>query len=685
MFGYTVGTEFNTQSGGIQQILAMTANSVILSGENSAETEVYLDRKVFEKNISEKRIEMRLPIAAPIELTKYQKEFASDKIKYMHAMQEVVEQGNKPTTRITYLKVIELVETLHPETMCSKHPGWKTLCKYWKRFVSSDYELEALACKKRDCRTRLSVATEAHLSAFINTAFSNSNSNIIKNYYRSYIRKAKKAAIENDEIKVVSQRTFRRRLGQLNEVSLKLNNPNLTQKERNRLLLSLQKKIKTHFALQRVELDRVCFNLCLIDDDTQVVTPSISLYLAIDVYTRAIISVVLDFGSENKIGVLNSLRNIFTSTDNLPFSGRPESIVLDNGPGYNNTLIKKLAESLSVNIVYCPSNHPEKKPFIESFNNNFRNSCLKGTHIETASGEFTIGLNSLVAKRTDKGASQTKPPKDVANLTVNDFKRLLNTYLVDYHNTPHPSTGKTPSELWKASLINTPRDHYSYDDVKKAFHVELFQDTSKLQPNGSVRCNKQVFESAELRELYGKLKEFGCNETPQVKVYFDHFDARQVTVTAMPYGSHKQIEVVARNIEVHDSPEPISFNELNKTANITESIDIEGVIPLNTGNVLKIEQFYPISKRRSPKRGPATPSYEDNNKAGLMTQARIQKSHKITSMQHVDVKSNPPPQEATRGAGLNENVRNVHETFEEDDVIHSSFDEFENKHGKDKW
>ncbi|MCL1065715.1 hypothetical protein L2735_02690 [Shewanella olleyana] len=669
----------------------MTPNNVVLSGENSAEQEQLLDRKLFEHEINEKRLSMRLPITTPIELTEYQKEFASDKLKYMHVMHDIVEEGHRPSTHSTYLKVIETVEKLHPETMCNKHPAWKTLCKYWKRFVNSDFEAEALACKKRDCRTRLNTATENFLSVFIGKAFSNSNSNVVKNYYRSYTRQAKKAAVENENIKIVSQRTFRRRLKQLNEVSLKLNNPNLSEKERNKLSLSLCSSIKTQYALQRVEVDRVCLNLCLIDDNTHFPTPSISLYLAIDAYTRAIVSVVVDFGAENKLGVLNSLRNIFISNENLPYSGRPESIVLDNGPGYNNTLIKKLAESLSINLVHCPSNHPEKKPFIESFNRNLRNNCLKGTEITTASGEFTIGLNSYLGKRTDHKALLQKRPKDVANLLVSDFKRLLNTYMVHYHNTVHPSTGKTPNELWHESMIETPRDHFNYESIKHAFHVELFRASSKLQSNGTVYCQKQIFESEELRALYGTLKDFGRHQSPIVKIYFDKYDARQVTVVATHPVDNTKIEIIARNVNVFKNEDPISFDDLNGHLSVTANIDINDIIDPKTPNALNIEKFCPVSKRRSPKRGPSIPSYEANNMLDLNTEERITKSQKITKMKDVDVLANIPPPEPEselEPTSLPEdNSQLVSEDLLEDNVNDTGLNVFEDDddEGEDVW
>lgn len=648
MFGYTVGTQFDTASGGIQQILALTDNSVLLTGQDTASHEELVARDDFESLISKEHLVVKLPNVTPIELTEYQQEFMVDKLKYMQVMYDVVQRGLPPTTESTYREVIRIVEQLHPETICQKHIAWKTLCRHWKNYISSDCDEQSLACKKRNGRTRLNVATEAFLKHHIAMAFSNSESTVVKNYYRHYAIEAKEQSYNNPEIKVVSNKTFKRYLNQLNEIDIKLKRKNITEKEANRLSYELRQSIKTHFAMQRVEVDRVCFSLSLIDDVTLLPTETVSLYLAIDVYTRAIVSVVLDFGAENQLGVLNSLRNIFTRSENLPFAGKPVSIVMDNGPGYNSAMTKRVAESLGANIIYCPSNSPQKKPFAERFNKTLRTNCLQGTVLTTASGEFTVGLNSYLGKRTGKDPASKNPPKKVADLFVSDFKRMLNAYLVEYHNTEHPSINKTPAQAWAESNANTPRDVVCYENVRECFHAELCKHTNKLQANGLVICKSQKFSSAELKSLYGKLKDFGSENNPDVRVYFDHHDARSVTVTATLPGATTPTKYIAYHIDEQARETPISFDELNGTKPVTMDIYHDEIVKIGNGNRLQIKEFFKQKNRKSPRRGPEIPSYENNNERHLDTEERIVQSHLITSKKNADV--------VTKSAELSEGV-----------------------------
>ena len=74
--------------------------------------------------------------------------------------------------------------------------------------------------------------------------------------------------------------------------------------------------------------------MCLIDDETGKPTEPLKIYIAVDVYSRMPLAVTVGFDSENKECVLNLLRNMFLSDQNLIASGMPISIFMDNNKEY---------------------------------------------------------------------------------------------------------------------------------------------------------------------------------------------------------------------------------------------------------------------------------------------------------------------------------------------------------------
>ena len=105
--------------------------------------------------------------------------------------------------------------------------------------------------------------------------------------------------------------------------------------------------------------------------------------------------------------------------DSFNTHGIPDSITHDNGPCYNSGNWRKFAKTWGFNIRPCTPEHPQSNGIAERF----MGVLVKVVHAAVASGQ-----DPKVAVR----------------------RRLLN-----YRNTPHPSTGKTPAELMIRRQIKT--------------------------------------------------------------------------------------------------------------------------------------------------------------------------------------------------------------------------------------
>jgi len=643
MSGFNVNSKLHNSAGGIETLIFSDLYNYILQDDEDPTKIIQYSRSNFEKLIDKQKYIPKLVASPNVILNEYQKQDRDIRLKYLTVLRDLVHEKNlRPTVLSTYHTLIETVEKKHPETQAAHHPAHKTICSHWRTWVNANFDKNALASKCRNGSARINPASEAELKHHISTLWSDSESKLRSAHYSVYKRNVEEKAKSTPSIQVVSKRTFYRRMNSLSKTSDKLNSPHISQAERNRLLLTLKGRIKTHYAMQRVELDRMTVNMCLLDDDTNKPTPPISIYTAIDCYTGVPVAAVVDYGKgENKENVLNLLRQIYITDENLKASGKPTVLVMDNGPGFNCASTQKACERLNVTVVYTPSNQPSKKPYVESFNKTLREQFFRGMHITDSKDKSTVGFNSYKGKRTDKNnTTLDKGLEKYADITVSDFLCILNKFLTEYVHQVHKRRGVAPIMSWNESIKRVPRPHFTYDQVKEKFHVFKAQDGNKLQPNGTVRCLKQDFYSSELKQFYIEMNGYKNNaKNPIVHVHFDPFDARYVSVSFKRPNCTETFEIVATNCDIESISEPTSFDELNGYQPKSFSVYQKEKIEITGQFGCEIPSFG-HRKSRKNRSGQPVSSFNTNVASELSTSERISLSNNAESKLTKDIDAN---------------------------------------------
>jgi putative transposase len=642
MIGLEINTKFNTPEGGIETLIFKDAYNYILEDDDEPSKKITFNTSKFEELLEKQQYIPKLVESPHRILNDYQKNDRDSRLKYLVVLRDLVHENKlKPTVLSTYHKLIEVVEKKHPETQATIHPAHKTICSHWKTWVKSNFENDAVASKCRHAPTRINAESEAQLQHHIATLWSSSDSKYRNAHYNAYKINTEEAK-SNPSVKVVSKRTFYRRLTLLSEISDRLNSPSTSQAEKNQLRLTLRQRIRTHYAMQRIEVDRMAVNMCLVDDITGEPTTPISIYTAIDCYTGCPVGVVVDYGQgENKENVLNLLRQIYLTDENLIASGKPTVLLMDNGPGFNCSSTQKTCERANLSLVYTPPNQGSKKPFVEGFNHTLRQEFFRGMYIIDSTGQSTVGFNSYKGKRTDKGNQPTdKKLQKYADIKVSDFLFILNKFITEYINKVHKSRNVAPIMSWNQSIKNTKRPHYTYDTVKHCFHVFQDKSSNKLQPNGTVRCLKQDFFSNELKLIHIKMSGYKNNgENPTVFVHYDPFDARHVTVSVQVPGTSKPVEIIAKNIDLDIMPKAISFDECNgylpKSYGIFQDIKHE----ISGDYKCTIHLFMP-QKQRKNRSGKPISSFNENNELGIDVITRINNANAAESKQQEVIVAN---------------------------------------------
>ncbi|MFY0670160.1 MAG: transposase family protein [Alteromonas stellipolaris] len=562
----------------------------------------------------------------------YQKKMIDKRRPFITELQKLVNKGMKPTTRETLDELKQVVHDKH-HIGINKY-GHSTISKWWKAYKEADFILENSVIERKSQPKRVDEPSELFLNTFVTNHWVKSGVENVAASYRFYEKAVLETRKRNEAIALLSLSTFTRRVSVLNEFEFILNSNNYSAIKKS--LRTLCKKIVTSRVLERVEMDRMSLNLALIDENGAP-TGNVSIYVAIDCYSRYPVSVTFELGmSEDTEGTVRSFKRIFEKTSNkLSAHGVPAKIVVDNGSGYKSDALKQIAQRLGTELIKAPSNEPWRKPFVESFIGTLRKEFFEGSPFEGPNGEVIIGVPGYKGKRKSK---TTKPPSDEtikksARLEIKEFGDLLHDYLVDYVNQPHSGLhGKTPQQVWNESIEKQPTIPVNNEQLFIACHYR--EAHPKLMERGTVQVNKQVFADIRLKQCYLDAKTLNPNQDMSVVVKFDPDDARWVTVIARFDDSDKQKiiqKVENRALSEDELNDPISFDELNK--------ETDGLPSRRDIATRKIKKLIKPKTRRQ-RSGKETASAKQNASKGLSVEGRINESNKRYAR---PLKQNRPP------------------------------------------
>lgn len=168
----------------------------------------------------------------------------------------------------------------------------------------------------------------------------------------------------------------------------------------------------------------------------------VTLTIIIDIYSRAIMGVVLSERDPDAFTTAHALRMAILPKAHKKWlsRGTPERLVLDNGKDFRSQQVSAFAAALNVNLEYCAPRTPDEKPHIERF---FR----------TLTGQF---LPTLPGYKHGKDKGTTWSQERIGNLlTVPQLRmEILRWIQEEYHSTVHgEEKSRTPMDLWQDTAV----------------------------------------------------------------------------------------------------------------------------------------------------------------------------------------------------------------------------------------
>lgn len=272
--------------------------------------------------------------------------------------------------------------------------------------------------------------------------------------------------------------------------------------------------------LDRVEIDAVTINIGLKDELGTFYGP-VTLYAAIDVYSRMIVGYHLQLGQgESASAYIHCLQHALMpkpdqeeldTLNRWPAYGVPGTIAADPSAAIQSLNFQTFVHHLKSTLIIVQAGQGWKKPFIERWFNTLRT-------------RFLSTLPGYAGKRTDQNRASIDMKKH-ATLTVEEFKTMLDQYIVDeYHQRPHSGlNGQTPHHVWTARLAEMPVVIPHAIENLKYLMGETLQ---RVCSHEGIRIHNVFYHSGELSQIFNEIHD----KKHKFTVHYDTEDVGRIVV-----------------------------------------------------------------------------------------------------------------------------------------------------------
>ena len=188
------------------------------------------------------------------------------------------------------------------------------------------------------------------------------------------------------------------------------------------------------------------------------------LTIAVDVYTRMVVGLVLTYEPPSVYSALECIRDVVRRKQYLinrfgkqPATdgwGRPFTVICDNGWEFTSLSFQVCLEAVGIDVIWAPIATPMFKAIVER---------MFGTLNENVWHRLPAGI-PLNAR--DRAVLDIDDPKVKAVHTIESLKALLWTEIVEnYHQNVHSGINMAPAQKWEHGIAAKGRQ--TVDDVTK--------------------------------------------------------------------------------------------------------------------------------------------------------------------------------------------------------------------------
>lgn len=172
------------------------------------------------------------------------------------------------------------------------------------------------------------------------------------------------------------------------------------------------------------------------------------LTLALERRSRLIMAAIFSYDRPDQYTVAAAIREAILVSDDKPYGGVPDIILVDNGKELLSHHIQHITQGLHILLRPCIRHQPQQKGKVER---------MFGTLNTRVWSDQPGYIDSNVQKRN---------PHARAELTIAQLEEKLRAFIVQYNNEVHSQLkGRTPLEYWHERCFAEPIDERDLDPL----------------------------------------------------------------------------------------------------------------------------------------------------------------------------------------------------------------------------
>lgn len=201
--------------------------------------------------------------------------------------------------------------------------------------------------------------------------------------------------------------------------------------------------------LGQVQVDHTVIDVIVVDERERRSIGRPYLTVAIDVYSRSILGMVVTLEAPSAVSVGLCLAHAGTDKrpwlESLgieaqwPMSGKPRELYLDNASEFKSEALRRGCEQHGIKLAYRPPGRPHYGGIVERV----IGTAMKQVH-ELPGTTFS---NPVERGRYDSDR--------LATLTLRELEKWMALSITGYHNTVHSTLGQTPTSRWEEGVAAT--------------------------------------------------------------------------------------------------------------------------------------------------------------------------------------------------------------------------------------
>jgi putative transposase len=233
---------------------------------------------------------------------------------------------------------------------------------------------------------------------------------------------------------------------------------------------------------------------CVLDDETMLPLGRPTLTIAIDLFTRMILAIIITFEPPSLFTAMACLKRVNTPKDDINERwpnivrrsdgwGKPGMVVVDNELAQNGKSYQSACEDAKINVRWAPVKRPQYKAVVERVF-----LTIKKMLLDKLPGGVPYKPEIMRQLGID--------PREVATIPLSKLTELVNLAINDlYHYNPHSTIGMPPALAWEKSKRKNKRPYIGdIEFLDKAFGALR---TGTLTTSG-IKFENMVFHDPDI-------------------------------------------------------------------------------------------------------------------------------------------------------------------------------------------